>query len=453
MCYGTGGRRKPPCVPCAATLRMADGKHELEERLRFLGLTATDLRLLRDLRPLLERHADGLVAAFYRHLLSFEGTRSHLSDVEAKERLLRKQREYLLSLAGPTLDEAYYQDRRQIGTTHERIGLEPRWYLGAYAHYCSLLFPVICEALRQDPHRAERTVAALVKLLMLDAQIAVETYMETREEQLEFLNRELAGMTENLAREVEDTGAELLATTRRARAAEELASVGTLVAGLAHEIGTPMGVIQGHAEALEQAAADERSRWRAKTIGEQVGRISHIIQTLLNLARPRDPVREPVRLPTLVDDTLAFLREKMRRHGIEVERRFARVPEIRGDHEKIQQLLLNLFLNAIDAMPDGGTLRVGLRSGGGGVEVRVGDTGTGVAADAIERIFEPFYTTKGAGRGSGLGLVVVHGIVRDHDGEIDVSSELGRGTEFRIRFPSPDPGSREARRGRKGSRA
>jgi signal transduction histidine kinase len=110
---------------------------------------------------------------------------------------------------------------------------------------------------------------------------------------------------------------------------------------------------------------------------------------------------------------------------------------ILGDHEKLQQLFLNLFLNATDAMPGGGELRIELQRLPDAVEVRVGDTGHGIPEELLERIFEPFFTTK-SGRGSGLGLMVCRGIVQDHGGTIDVKSRVGEGTEFRLEFPAAE---------------
>lgn len=417
-------------------------KKTLEDRLAFLNLGEADLRLLGELRPLLERHADRLVAGFYRHLLSFEETRELLRNERVKERLLREQRRYLLSLAGPRLDEEYVAERRRIGDAHERAGLEPSYYLGAYSLYFSLLSALVCEAQRAEPERAERTLVALVRLLTLDAQIGVDAYIESRERQLEYLTRELSDMGRDLAQQVEHHGAELRETTRRVRAAEELASIGALVAGLAHEIGTPMGVIQGHAEALESTATDERVRWRARTIGEQIERISTIIRALLNMARPHEAdeqaPRARITLESLVGETLSFLVQKMRNHAIALEQSLNPAPEIVGEPERLQQVFLNLFLNAIDAMPQGGTLRVDLApvDGRRRVEVRVSDTGVGIPAASLPRIFDPFYTTKASGRGSGLGLVVANGIVIDHGGEIEVHSESGQGTEFVVRLPA-----------------
>jgi len=410
-----------------------------EVRLAFLELGAEDVANLLHLGPLLEKHADNLVGAFYRHLLSFEQTHALLADSSVKERLLIKQREYLLSLSDPSFDDAYMQARLEIGRTHMRVGLEPRWYLGAYSLYQRLLVPVICEHHRANPALAERIVVSLHKRLMLDAQLAMESYIERREERLAYLNRELAAASRELGQRYEVEHEQLRETSARARAAEELASIATIIAGLAHEIGTPMGVIQGHAELLESSVSDERGRHRLRTIREQIERISQIMQTLLNIARPHEKEHVLVELTGIVRETLAFLSEKLRVHGIGVELDLPRRASLRGNHDKLQQLFINLVMNAIDAMPDGGKLSISIApSGTEKFEVRVADDGHGMAPEVAARVFEPFFTTKPAGRGSGLGLIVAKGIVSDHGGTIDVASTPGRGTEFKLVFPCGD---------------
>jgi len=433
--------RAVDCARAAATLwgvtdSRTDPLTDVQQRLSYLNLTAADCELLKALGPTLERHAVSFVAAFYRNLLSFGPTRELLRDPDVKERLLVKQREYLLSLASPRFDEAFIAQRRRIGEVHQRIGLEPRWYLGAYALYLSLLTPVIHDAYASDPERAMRTVIALQKILMFDVQIALETYIADHDSGLEYLTHELEAQSQSLARDFEEQSSELRQTASRARAAEELASIATLVAGLAHEIGTPMGVIQGHAKLLEPEVTGEQARWRLRTIQEQIARISKIIQTLLNMARPGRRRLVPVSLEPLLETTLSFVSEKLKRRGIEVERAFEPTESLLGDPERLQQLFLNLFLNAADAMPNGGELRVSLRTGSeGAIELCVADTGSGIATPDLPRIFEPFFTTKPAGEGNGLGLMVVKGIVTDHGGSIDASSAAGKGTEFRVIFP------------------
>jgi signal transduction histidine kinase len=412
---------------------------DVEQRRAYLHLDDEQLALLASLRPVLEKHADSLVDSFYQHLLTFEPTRALLRDPEVRNRLLLQQRDYLLTLTSPTIDDAYVVHRERIGQTHVRIGLEPRWYLGAYALYVSLLAPVLFDELGGQDDRLERTLVALWRRIMFDAQIALGAYMERREADLEYLNRELARTGHRLAERFEAQSAELRRTAERARAAEELASIGTLVAGLAHEIGTPMGVIQGHAKLLESKIEDENGRWRLQTIREQIDRISHIIHALLNMARPTPSARKPVALEPLVETTLAFVSEKLERRGIEVLREYGPVPVLHGDAERLQQLLLNLLLNAADAMPDGGTLRVSLRTTASGeAELRVADTGAGIPPEHLPRIFEPFFTTKEAGKGTGLGLAVVRGIVTDHGGDIEASNLPEGGAEFRLHLPPPD---------------
>ena len=416
----------------------------LQERVAYFDYGELDRALLAELATTLEKNADTLVAAFYRHLLSYPQMRHLLRDPAVKERLLDLQRLYLLSLAGPEIDDTYILQRRGIGAVHERIGLEPGWYLGAYALYLALLTPLVCERFAAEPHRGERALVALQKLLLFDASLAMETYIERRERELEYLNRELSRTGRELAHDLETQTAKLRQTAERAQAAEQLASIGTLVAGLAHEIGTPMGVIQGHAKLLESKVSDEQARWRLQTIQEQIARISKIIQSLLNMARPARLARAPVALAPLLDDTLAFLGEKLRRRDIRVERSFETVPSVRGDAERLQQLFLNLFMNAADAMPEGGALRVALRPLPGEVEIEVADSGAGIAPADLGRVFDPFFTTKPAGEGNGLGLSVARSIVTDHGGEIEVASEPGHGTTFRIVLPVPARGGRKA---------
>ncbi len=415
---------------------------DLRQRLTFLGLDDTDRRLLRDLRPSLEKNADTIVAAFYRHLLSYDSTRKLLRDPEVKQRLLAKQREYLLTLADPRFDEAFVDQRRQIGLVHERIGLEPRWYIGAYSTYFSLLVPYVDDVCQNDCDRCSRTLVALQRLLTFDAQLALEAYIEAHEKDMEFLTHELASEGQRLARDFEQQAAALRRTARRAQAAEELASLATLVAGLAHEIGTPMGVIQGHAKLLESAVSGENATWRLKTIQEQITRISRIIQTLLNMARPGPARRQPVALPPLIESTLSFVAEKLARRRIRVVRTLdPTVPSVLGDAERLQQLLLNLVLNAADAMPEGGELRVSLAAHNEDeLAVRVADTGKGIPERELPHIFDPFFTTKAAGEGNGLGLMVAKGIATDHGGRIEVSSVENQGTEFVVCLPMPDPG-------------
>jgi signal transduction histidine kinase len=409
----------------------------LDQELAFFEYNEADRQALAAALPHLEKHADALVAAFYRHLLGFPETRRHLRDPKVAERLLEEQRAYLLSLAGPRIDEKYVEARRRIGEVHERVGLDTRWYLGAYSLYLSLLTPILRLGFIDDPERGERALIALQKLLLFDVHIAMERYIDRREQDLERLNAELARSGRQLARDLEATGVELRRTTERAHAAERLASMGALVAGLAHEVGTPMGVIQGHAKLLEPDVQSDDGRWRLRTIQEQIARISRIIQGLLNMARPGRTRLIPVTLEPVLESTLAFLDEKLGRRRIAATLEVPGDARVSGDPERLQQLFLNLFLNAADAMPEGGELNVTVRTGDeGDLEIRVADTGPGIPESELGRIFEPFFTTKSAGEGNGLGLAVAHGIAAEHGGLLEVAESGDSGTTFRILLPT-----------------
>jgi signal transduction histidine kinase len=226
----------------------------------------------------------------------------------------------------------------------------------------------------------------------------------------------------------------------RARAAEALASIGELASGLAHEIGTPMNIILGYARMLESAVEGEEDRERVRMIGEQTRRVTKLIETLLNLARPRPTQHVRLELCDVLENALGFVKEKLRTRGIVVERSFEPPAAIRGDPEKLQQLFLNYFVNAADAMPAGGTLRVSVARGDSGeIEARVADTGMGISSESTKKIFEPFHTTKPGGKGSGLGLAVSKNIALEHNARIEVESEIGKGTEFTTIFLA-DPG-------------
>jgi PAS domain S-box-containing protein len=150
---------------------------ERETRLRFLGVTDRDCQLLREFRPILERHVAAIEDAFYAHLLNFPETAQLLSDHTTVERLKKLQRDYLLRLCEGNFDDAYFQDRLRIGKTHERVGLGPRWYLMAYNLYFKLITPLIRDHCIATPGLAHETIVALEKAFMLDASLAMDAYI------------------------------------------------------------------------------------------------------------------------------------------------------------------------------------------------------------------------------------------------------------------------------------
>jgi hypothetical protein len=218
---------------------------------------------------------------------------------------------------------------------------------------------------------------------------------------------------------------------------DKMASLGLLAAGVAHEVNTPLTGISSYTQMLIDGVEPDDPRARLlEKIERQTFRAAKIVNGLLNLARPSQTDAAPVDLRTVVSDVLSLLEHQFRGSSIQIRRELAPEPQIvLGIENKLQQVLLNLFLNARDAMPKGGWLSVATHSHGGQVVVEVADTGTGIPAEHLARIYDPFFTTKPIGKGTGLGLSITYGIVQEHRGTITCESTPGQGTRFVLSFP------------------
>jgi two-component system NtrC family sensor kinase len=223
--------------------------------------------------------------------------------------------------------------------------------------------------------------------------------------------------------------------------AEKLSSIGLLAAGVAHEVNTPLAVISSYAQMLaKQVHGDDRQSALLEKITKQTFRASEIVNSLLNFSRTSGTEFTDVDLNRVIKDTLTLLEHQFKTARINVQQDlYQELPVIHGNTGKLQQVFLNLFLNAKDAMPGGGTLTISTVNGHH-VQVKVTDTGSGIAQEHIHRIYDPFFTTKskpktGASGGTGLGLSVTYGIIQEHAGKIRVDSIPGRGTTFVMEFP------------------
>jgi PAS domain S-box-containing protein len=227
--------------------------------------------------------------------------------------------------------------------------------------------------------------------------------------------------------------------------ADKMSSIGLLAAGVAHEVNTPLAVISSYAQLLaKQLQGDEKRSELLDKITKQTFRASEIVNNLLNFSRTSGTEFGNVDLNRIIQDTLALLEHQFKTARIRVVGDLQpSLPHIHGNQGKLQQVFLNLFLNAKDAMPQGGTLTV-RTAHDHGVSAHVIDTGTGIAPEHIHRIYDPFFTTKSrprqGGSGTGLGLAVTYGIIQEHAGKIRVESSPGAGTSFLMEFPM----SREA---------
>ncbi len=279
-------------------------------------------------------------------------------------------------------------------------------------------------------------LTARAELRQRDELGALARAMNDMGDQLQTARSRLAEETEARIRSVE-----------RLRHADRLSTVGTLASGVAHELGTPLAVISARAEMMVSGDTDPSvCRDYADNILRQCKRMTAIIHQLLDFARRRRPTLSPKDPQGIIDQTVEWLAPLARKHGVRIEVAPANETlKLNADGVQLQQVLTNLLVNAVHASVRGGVVKVradsieaSSPSGADGtfVRIKVEDHGEGMPADVVEHVFEPFFTTKDVGQGTGLGLSVSHGIVQEHGGWIDVSSELGHGSSFSVYLPS-----------------
>jgi len=260
----------------------------------------------------------------------------------------------------------------------------------------------------------------------------------------------------SLARGGEDTAlvygfgidvTERRALEKRAADAEALSAMGSLALNLAHEIRNPLNaaVLQLHllGRQVDKLPVEDEARaalrHRAEIVGDEIGRLNRLLTEFLELARPRAPVRQPVAFAQLVGDVLDLEQGSASARQVTVERHLTSDCVVLGDPEKLKQVVLNLVMNGLEAMKDGGTLTVNVAcpAQGDAVRLEVADTGAGIDPAVMGQLFDPFFTTKEAG--TGLGLSIVHKIVDQHGGEVRIESERGVGTRATVLLPLRRP--------------
>jgi two-component system, NtrC family, sensor kinase len=233
---------------------------------------------------------------------------------------------------------------------------------------------------------------------------------------------------------------ELAAMQARVAQAERLASLGMLAAGVAHEINNPLGGIFALTGlTLEDMTPDDPNRENLDEVLKQTQRCRNIVRKLLEFARHSEGRAGPVDLNTILEATLSLLDKQAAFFNIDVVRSYdPELPPVHANQSELQQVFMNVLVNAVQSMQEHGTLSIATRRDPAGdrVEVSVSDTGCGIPPETIGHVFDPFYTTKESGEGTGLGLSIAYGIVTSHGGTISVSSEVGKGTTFLIRMPA-----------------
>jgi signal transduction histidine kinase len=226
---------------------------------------------------------------------------------------------------------------------------------------------------------------------------------------------------------------------QRLMRSEKLASIGRLAAGIAHEINNPLTSVLTFSSLLLKKVENDDQKEKLEIIVKETTRCREIVRNLLNFARQGEPKKEECSINQVIETALSLTKNqvKVSENRITVRKDLGELPLLQLDPNQMLEVFVNITINAIDAMPQGGELKMttGLSQGGKLVEIRASDTGYGISRENLARVFDPFFTTKDAGKGTGLGLSVTYGIIDRHNGTIDVESEPGKGTTFIIKLP------------------
>jgi two-component system NtrC family sensor kinase len=263
--------------------------------------------------------------------------------------------------------------------------------------------------------------------------------------ELDDLHRSLSQRVAAATGELRDRNKELLRSyesvsrlRETAARAQQLAAVGQTMANVAHQIGTPLNLVSGHVQLLQHEISDPAIRRRLRIVEEQVDRVVTTVKGLLERARPPGE-RQPVRIDSVMARMGDAMRGRLASSGVTLDLHVEEpLGSVAADEAQLELALLNLVTNALDAMPSGGMLTIAAANADGRVRIEVRDTGSGIDPAVLPRIFEPWVTTKSAGRGTGLGLSITRDLITSLGGTIGVSSSGGQGTTFTIELPAAE---------------
>ncbi|MCX5725860.1 MAG: ATP-binding protein, partial [Candidatus Saganbacteria bacterium] len=230
----------------------------------------------------------------------------------------------------------------------------------------------------------------------------------------------------------------ILAREREVFMKDKLASLGTLAAGMAHEIKNPLAAIKGLTQVLHENYDDPGFRKNfVEIIPRQLDRINNIVEDLLRFGKPSSYIKREMEVNNAIESVLKLLERECSKNNIKIIRGLGPLPKVYADFDALGQAFMNIILNAIQAMPEGGTLSIKSDLDGAKVNVEISDTGAGIPEENLKNIFDPFFTTKD--RGAGLGLCITYRIIKEHGGEIKVESKVGEGTKFKVLLPTTRP--------------
>ncbi len=273
----------------------------------------------------------------------------------------------------------------------------------------------------------------LAAVQVSDGEYGTEVDLRKSNDEIGLLAESFNEMSRKMAddiRQLQNLNEQLIRT-------EKLAAMGTLAAGVAHEVNNPLAAVSSLIQMMQSKQnLDAATSEKLKLISTQIQRITQVTRDMLDFARARPAAKSPVEINDAIEKSLRLASFDKSFQKLRLKKSFTKnLPKIFADGDQIQQVFLNLFLNARDAMPDGGELFITTAQIGDQVQINIADSGIGIAEKILPQIFDPFFTTKAAGKGTGLGLAVCYGIVTAHGGRIEAAQNDGRGIRFVITMP------------------
>ncbi len=388
-----------------------------EDLKRYVGFTDADAKRLRAALPLLRSHIRPTVDRFYDEILLHDGTNRVISGGAAQvARLKETLTQWSIGVFEGPYDDGYVRRRERIGLMHVDVGLEPRFMIAAMSLFRTSFKNACVEGYAGDPRELMSLFLAIDRILDIELAIALHAYHEHY--------------------------------VSRLRRQEKLATLGQISASVSHELKNPIGVIKMSVYALRKkldGTSEPKIASHLEKIDRNASRVSSIVSGLLGFARSREPRRvEAASLGSIVKEALGQVPVPA---NVEVSVELSDgLPALAVDEVQMTQVLANLVTNAIEAMPQGGKLKISSRRiDGREVALDVEDSGVGIPEENLRRLFEPLFTTKLLG--TGLGLATSKQIVEAHGGRIEVESRQDRGSRFTVRLSASEPSGAGERSG------
>jgi signal transduction histidine kinase len=392
------------------------------ERQAFLGIDVSDLPLLAALKPIFARHAETFAERFYQHLLADPHTSQLLQDREQLARLKKIQIEYFVELLNGTFDEDYFAARLRVGNSHQRVGLEPQWYLGAYNQYIQITFPLFAQAFGDNLAEAMPSLLSLVKVIFLDIGLALDTYYLASTRQLRQRNDELEHALDLYGR-----------VHRREEEIRRLAN---------HEIRGGLAAIitslEDLIDRLEAGIFPGDIKVDLRQVRERCWGLTSLLKEMLAAAAQGGPAWVDIGTVFAQLQTRFSLYAAGRRIRLQLP---ARPPKVWADPTQLREIFANLVSNSVRYIEtEPGLIEITWQADGKMIRFEVQDNGPGIPASILERLFQPFVRGPNSPTGgTGLGLYFVRSMVEQNGGQIGVEPVAGRGARFWFTVPAEPP--------------